>query len=145
MEQHRYLFSTIFTDFHLFDRFYGLSGVQPIQVQRLLELMALTYKVQYRDGRFSTRDLSGGQRKRLALITSLLEDKPIYLFDEWAAGQDPEFREYFYLTLLPQFQREGKTIVAITHDDQFFHVADRILKLDRGQLRPYEPPPDVQL
>lgn len=134
MTQHRYLFSTIFTDFHLFDRFYGLPDVQPDQVQSLLELMALTHKVHYHDGQFSTQDLSGGQRKRLALITSLLEEKPIYLFDEWAAGQDPEFREYFYLTLLPKFKQAGKTILAITHDDQFFHVADRILKLDQGEL-----------
>lgn len=139
MDQHRYIFSTIFTDFHLFDRFYGLSDVRPDQVQHYLELLALTHKVQYRSGQFSTQDLSGGQCKRLALITSLLEDKPVYMFDEWAAGQDPEFREYFYLTLLPQFKREGKTIVVITHDDQYFHVADRVLKLDRGQLVPYEP------
>jgi putative ATP-binding cassette transporter len=134
MAQHRYLFSTIFTDFHLFDRLYGLPDVQPEQVQVLLERMALTHKVHYHDGQFSTQDLSGGQRKRLALITSLLEDKPIYIFDEWAAGQDPEFREYFYLTLLPTFKQAGKTIFAITHDDQYFHVADRILKMEPGQL-----------
>jgi len=136
MAQHRYLFATIFTDFHLFDRFYGLSDVPPQEVQRLLELLALTHKVRFANGRFSTQDLSGGQRKRLALICSLLEDKPMYIFDEWAAGQDPEFRAYFYLTLLPQFKQAGKTIFAITHDDQYFHVADRILKIDQGQFAP---------
>ena len=137
IEQHRYLFATIFTDFHLFDRFYGLPDVPPEQVPPLLELMALTSKVRFEHGRFSTQDLSGGQRKRLALICSLLEDKPIYIFDEWAAGQDPEFREYFYLTLLPKFKQEGKTIFAITHDDQYFHLADRILKIDQGQFVPF--------
>lgn len=134
MEQHRHLFSTIFTDFHLFDRLYGLPDVEAERVQQLLELMKLTHKIEFQGGKFSTLDLSTGQRKRLALIGSILEDKPVYIFDEWAAGQDPEFREYFYHTLLPAFKQQGKTVLAITHDDQYFHLADRILKMGEDGL-----------
>ncbi len=64
----------------------------------------------------------------------MLEDKPIYLFDEWAADQDPQFRRYFYETLLPEFKAQGKTVIAVTHDDRWFHVADRVLKMEYGQL-----------
>jgi putative ATP-binding cassette transporter len=87
-----------------------------------------------RDGVLSTVDLSQGQRKRLALMTAYLEDRPIYLFDEWAADQDPVFKEVFYLALLPELKARGKTVIVISHDDHYFHVADRILKLDYGKI-----------
>ncbi len=96
--------------------------------------MQLDRKVQLIDGKLSTLDLSTGQRKRLALIQAMMEDKPIYVFDEWAAEQDPQFRRYFYETLLPEFKAQGKTVIAVTHDDRWFHVADRVLKMEYGQI-----------
>ena len=140
MRQHRYLFSAVFTDFHLFDRLYGVPQVDAQQVNDLLKLMRLDDKVRFAEGQFSTLDLSTGQRKRLALVTALLEDRPILVFDEWAAGQDPEFREYFYQTLLPTFKRQGKTVIAITHDDHYFAVADRIVQMEYGQLSEHGAP-----
>ncbi len=134
MAEHRYLFSAIFTDFHLFDRLYGMRDVGDAQVSNLIEQMKLQEKVTCSSGKFDTLDLSTGQRKRLALIVARLEDRPIYVFDEWAAGQDPEFREYFYMELLPQFKRQGKTIIAVTHDDHYFHAADRVLKMEYGAI-----------
>ena len=86
------------------------------------------------DGRLSTIALSAGQRKRLALLTALLEDRPIYLFDEWAADQEPRFRDVFYTEILTGLARRGKTVIVITHDDRYFHCADQIVKLDFGQL-----------
>ncbi len=68
------------------------------------------------------------------MVTTIMEDKPVYIFDEWAADQDPHFREYFYMTLLPEFREQGKTVIAVTHDDQYFHVADRVLRMEYGQL-----------
>ena len=88
--------------------------------------------------RFTNRELSSGQRKRLALLVTLLEDRPILVFDEWAADQDPVFRKFFYEQILRDLKDEGKTIVAVTHDDKYYGVADRILKMEFGQLVPYE-------
>ena len=115
---YRELFSAIFSDFHLFDRLYGLEDVDPAAVRALIARMELDAKVDFVDGRFTTLDLSTGQRKRLAMIVSLLEARPIYVFDEWAADQDVHFREVFYTEILPQLKREGRTVIAVSHDDK---------------------------
>jgi putative ATP-binding cassette transporter len=91
-------------------------------------------KTRVQDGEFTTLDLSGGQRKRLALLVAMLEDRPIIVLDEWAADQDPVFRKKFYEVILPELKRQGKTIIAITHDDRYFEGADRQLKLEDGQI-----------
>lgn len=126
-------FTAVFSDYHLFDRLYGLGAVDPERVKELLTLMQIADKTSYENGRFTTLDLSSGQRKRLALAVALLEDRPILLLDEWAADQDPPFRKFFYQELLPGLRKKGKTIVAVTHDDKYFDVADRTVKLDYGQ------------
>ena len=97
-----------------------------------LQKMGLNRKTGYESGAFTNLELSTGQRKRLAMIVALLEDRPIYVFDEWAAEQDPEFRRYFYEELLPELKEQGKGIIVISHDDRYFEVADRIIKLDYG-------------
>jgi putative pyoverdin transport system ATP-binding/permease protein len=132
--QHRHLFASVFTDFHLFDRVYGRPDLDPANVQALLARVRLDAKVQFVDGRFSTLDLSTGQKKRLALVAAMIEDRPIYVLDEWAAEQDPQFRRDFYETLLPEFKAQGKTVVLVTHDDRYFHVADRIITMEDGHI-----------
>ena len=136
---YRELFSIIFTDFHLFDRLYGLEEVDRKKVKSLLAKMELSLKTNYRDGAFTTTDLSTGQRKRLAYVAAMLDDKQIYVFDEWAADQDPVFRKFFYEVLLPELRDQGKTIIAVTHDDKYFSSADRVLKMDEGVLVDYSP------
>jgi putative ATP-binding cassette transporter len=131
---YRELFSIIFSDFHLFNKLYGLHDVDSERVDELLYRMQLENKTGYAEGRFTSLDLSTGQRKRMALLVALLEDKPIYIFDEWAAEQDPEFRSYFYEHLLHELQSEGKTVIAVSHDDRYFHHADRIIKIEYGNL-----------
>jgi putative pyoverdin transport system ATP-binding/permease protein len=140
---YRELFSAIFSDYHLFDRLYGLAGVDDFEVHSLLERMQLQAKTTWQQGRFLNQELSTGQRKRLALIVSLLEDKPIYVFDEWAADQDPSFRRFFYETLLPELKARGKTIVAATHDDRYFHLGDRVVKMEQGQFLSVTPGADA--
>ena len=98
-------------------------------------MLQLDHKVRIEDGAFSTIHLSQGQRKRLALLTSYLEDRPIYVFDEWSADQEPMFREIFYRHLLPGLRAKLKTVVVITHDDRYFDAADRIIELDYGRFR----------
>lgn len=132
--EHRYLFSPIFSDFHLFDSLYGIEHVDEQQVRDLLHQMDIAQKTEWRDGRFTDIKLSTGQRKRLAMITAILEDKPIYVFDEWAAEQDPHFRAYFYEVLLPKFKAQGKALIIITHDERYFHLADRVVKMRDGKL-----------
>jgi putative ATP-binding cassette transporter len=134
-DDYRQLFSAVFTDFYLFDNLLGLSGGQlEVQAQAYLKQLHLNHKVKIKNSILSTTAVSQGQRKRLALLTAYLEDRPFYLFDEWAADQDPHFKEVFYTQLLPELKARGKTVLVITHDDKYFHVADRTIKLDYGQL-----------
>jgi putative ATP-binding cassette transporter len=134
-DEYREHFSVVFSDFFVFEKLLGLdAGALDEEARRYLRQLRLEQKVQVRDGVLSTIDLSQGQRKRLALMTAYLEDRPIYLFDEWAADQDPIFKEVFYLSLLPELKARGKTVFVISHDDHYFHVADRILKLDYGKI-----------
>ena len=133
-QQYREIFSCIFTDFHLFDRLYGIEDAEPEEVIRLIKRMELDDKVGFENGRFTTSDLSTGQRKRLAMIVALLEDREIYVFDEWAADQDAHFREVFYKEMLPDFKARGKTVVAVSHDDHYWDCCDRRLFLDLGAI-----------
>src|SRR4029078_6550386 len=131
----RQLFSAVFSDFFLFDNLLGLSsGNLDEQAEAYLEQLHLSHKVKVKNGALSTTLLSQGQRKRLALLTAYLEDRPFYLFDEWAAHQDPVFKKVFYLELLPELKARGKTVLVVTHDDKYFYVADRIIKLDYAKL-----------
>ncbi|KPA16885.1 peptide ABC transporter ATP-binding protein [Candidatus Magnetomorum sp. HK-1] len=132
--QCRSLFSAIFYDVHLFDQFYGIENINTDKVNELLKLMKLEKTVQFNGKSFSTLDLSTGQKKRLAMVMAIMEDKPVYVFDEWAADQDPEFRKFFYENLLPTFKAQGKTVIAVTHDDRYFHIADRFIKLEYGKI-----------
>ncbi|GAB1487652.1 cyclic peptide export ABC transporter [Opitutaceae bacterium] len=131
---YRELYSVIFTDFHLFDRLYGLSAVDEKRVAQLLQRMQLDDKTSFQGGRFTNLSLSTGQKKRLALLIACLEDRPVLALDEFAADQDPEFRRFFYETLLPELKAAGKTVIAVTHDDRYFHCADRVIKLEYGQV-----------
>lgn len=127
--------SAIFSDFHLFEDYLGFDrpGIDA-EVHRYLEELQIAHKVTVRDGTLSTIALSQGQRKRLALLTALLEDRQIYLFDEWAADQEPRFREVFYDEILADLKRRGKTVIVITHDDRYFDRADQLVKLDFGHV-----------
>lgn len=128
-------YSTIFSDFYLFDKLYGIEWQRKEEeIHKYLEILQLDKKVDIKDGKFSTTKLSTGQKKRLALLVSYLEDKPIYLFDEWAADQDPEFRLFFYNTLLPELKERGKCVIAITHDEKYFYLADKFIKMDMGKI-----------
>jgi putative ATP-binding cassette transporter len=126
--------SAIFTDFHLFDRLYGLEDVDERRVRALLREMELDRKTAFVNGRFTNLGLSTGQRKRLALIVALLENRDIIVFDEWAADQDVHFREYFYNSILQRLKAEGKTLIVVTHDDRYWGVSDRLIKMETGRI-----------
>jgi putative pyoverdin transport system ATP-binding/permease protein len=126
--------SIIFSDFHLFRRLYGLDADDPVHITRLLRGMQLDRDTAVERDRFSTIRLSTGQRRRLALVVTLLEDRPVLIFDEWAADQDPTFRRKFYEEILPSLKVRGKVVICATHDEQYFEIADRRYKLEFGLI-----------
>jgi len=132
---YRQLFSAVFSDFHLFE---SLLHAADSEIDGMandwLHKLHLDHKVKVEAGAFSTRDLSQGQRKRLALIAACLEDRPVMVFDEWAADQDPLFKDFFYYEILSELKARGKTLLVISHDDRYFAVADRMIKMERGQI-----------
>lgn len=134
IDGYRGLFTALFTRQHLFQKTHGLAIDSPARVAALLERFALTEVTGWLDGEFTNLELSTGQAKRLSMVVALLEDRPIFVLDEWAAHQDPELRRFFYETLLPELQARNKTIVAVSHDERFFNRADRLIYLQSGQI-----------
>jgi cyclic peptide transporter len=132
--EYRTAFAVVFSDFHLFSELYGLKHPDPGKFDHYLRLFELEGKVKLEGNCFSTTDLSMGQRKRLALIACLLEEKAVLILDEWAADQDPHFRKKFYTEIIPWLKKEGITVIAITHDDKYYHCADRVYKMEFGKL-----------
>ncbi|KHS89486.1 multidrug transporter membrane component/ATP-binding component [Pectobacterium brasiliense] len=135
-EDYQKLFSAIFTDFHLFGQMMGPHGTEPdtALVDSWLDRLNMRHKLTLENHQVMNLQLSQGQRKRVALLLAVAEQRDILLLDEWAADQDPQFRRVFYLELLPQLRALGKTIVAISHDDHYFEHADRLLEMHQGTL-----------
>ncbi|NVZ84010.1 cyclic peptide export ABC transporter [Pseudomonas yamanorum] len=133
-DDYRQLFTTIFADYYLFDDVVQGDQQIPADANKYLQRLEIAHKVSVRDGAFTTTDLSTGQRKRLALINAWLEERPVLVFDEWAADQDPTFRRIFYTELLPDLKRLGKTIIVISHDDRYFDVADQLVRMKNGKV-----------
>jgi putative pyoverdin transport system ATP-binding/permease protein len=134
---YRNLIAAIFSDNHLFRKLYGIPDIDPVVAEALFGLLELEGKARIVDRAFDKVALSGGQRKRLALIALLLEGRPICVFDEWAADQDPHFREKFYRVMLPELQAAGRTILAVTHDEKYFDVPElrvRRVHMEEGRV-----------
>jgi len=135
-DDYRQLFTTIFSDYFLFEDLIQGSDTIPEDAAKYLERLEIGHKVSLKDNMFSTTDLSTGQRKRLALLQAWTEGRPVLVFDEWAADQDPTFRGIFYAELLPSLKALGKTIIVISHDDRYFDCADQLVRLAAGQRIP---------
>ncbi|WP_224360457.1 cyclic peptide export ABC transporter [Hyalangium versicolor] len=139
LQAYRSKFAIVLQDFHLFDRLFHTRKLDHARIAQLLTAFDLASVTGIReDGQLANTQLSKGQQKRLALLITELEDREVLIFDEWAADQDPEFRRYFYQELLGSLVARGKTVIAATHDDHYFHLADRVLKMSEGKLEPYE-------
>jgi putative ATP-binding cassette transporter len=131
------MIAAVFSDNHLFHRLFGIRDPDPAEIDRLLADFELQTKTRLIDGEFTTLDLSGGQRKRLALVVGLLERRPVLLLDEWAANQDPEFRRRFYRKTLPELKTAGLTVVVVTHDDRYLEELQpsaRTLRMEEGRF-----------
>ena len=133
-EDYRQLFSVVFATPVLFESLLGLESPRlDEQARSYLSNLELAEHVDVVDGVLSTTALSKGQRKRLALLTAYLEDRPIYVFDEWAADQDPLFKKVFYHEILPELRKRGKAVLVVSHDDRYFATADRLIRLEDGR------------
>lgn len=133
--EYKTLFSGVLNNFHMFDEFYGMNGYDKEKALEYIELFELTGKVELVDTGFTTTNLSTGQRKRLALISAILENRPIIVLDEWAADQDPYFRKKFYTEILTKMKEDGFTVLAITHDDKYYENCDKLYQMDYGKLK----------
>ena len=133
---YRRLFAGVFTDFHLFEQLIDGMGedAAEAQIEEWLRHLQLKGKAEIKRARILNRRLSQGQRKRLALLAAVLENRSIMVLDEWAADQDPEFRRTFYQDLLPLLKQAGYTVFAISHDDRYFNHADWVLLMRAGTL-----------
>lgn len=135
LRSYREYFGAVFADYWLFDHLPANDDLQmQVSAEEYLRKLRLEEKLTVDGGRFSTVALSQGQRRRLALVAALADDRPIYLFDEWAADQDLEFKQFFYCELLRELRNRGKAVIVISHDDRYFGVADRLFKLEAGRL-----------
>lgn len=133
---YRQLFSSVFTDFHLFEQLMDGTGadVSEALIEKWIDHLQLSQKVKIEQKQILNQKLSQGQRKRLALLIAALEQRSLMILDEWAADQDPQFRRLFYEQLLPLLQQSGHTVFAISHDDKYFHHAERIVSMKQGVL-----------
>ncbi|HEH5538176.1 TPA: ATP-binding cassette domain-containing protein, partial [Campylobacter coli] len=135
LDEYRSLISAVFSDFHLFTKTLNKENfASEEKIAFWLEFLELKDKTSVKDNELTLTKLSTGQKKRLAMLIALLEERDILVLDEWAADQDPVFRRFFYKKLLPLLKEQGKTIFAITHDDVYFDMADRILLAQNGQI-----------
>ncbi|CCG42239.1 cyclic peptide export ABC transporter [Magnetospirillum molischianum] len=134
MRSYREMIAAVYSDFHLFPRLYGISPDRIAEAEPLLRMLEMDKISNLHGNRFNRIDLSTGQKKRLALVVALLEQRPVLVLDEWAADQDPHFRRRFYREILPELRRRGLTVIAVTHDDVYFDAADRRYHLDEGRL-----------
>ncbi|MBS1664520.1 MAG: cyclic peptide export ABC transporter [Bacteroidetes bacterium] len=143
--EYKTLFTVVLSDFYLFDEVLLEEYFDPEKWDFYIRLFELEGKLHLEGRRFSTTDLSAGQRKRLALIIALMETKPILVIDEWAADQDPYFRKKFYTEIIPFLNEQGFTILAITHDDKYYSVSNRLFKMNEGRLKEEHPVSPVLL
>lgn len=132
---YRQLFSTVFVEGHLFDRLLGID-LDPELLKFWAGMLGIEDKVDFATGNLHVDRLSRGQHKRLAMLVACLDQRPVFVFDEWAAEQDPIFKDVFYRQIVPELILTGRAVVAVTHDDSYFFAADRIVKLVDGRMEP---------
>lgn len=135
-------FAVVFADFCLFEGVGDLPadrlGPQAEQLAVRLELNRRSLAALASSG--GSTALSSGERRRIALLKAVLENRPILVFDEWTADQDHRYKDFFYREFLPKMRDSGKLVIAVTHDEEYFPLADRVLWLERGETPTWREP-----
>jgi putative ATP-binding cassette transporter len=134
LNEYRDNFAVVLTDSYLFEDLSHLDKEQLQQADFYLKMVEMDHKVSIQNGVFDTIDLSEGQKKRLQLVHMLMEDKEIYIFDEWVAYQDIHSKEIFYTKVLPHLKEKGKVVINIAHDYTYEQLADEIIRMQDGEI-----------
>ncbi|MDM8328599.1 ATP-binding cassette domain-containing protein, partial [Staphylococcus felis] len=78
-------------------------------------------------------NLSGGQKQRVAIMRALINQPQVIIADEPTGALDEETRDEI-LDILVQLNKEGKTIILVTHDPKVANKSSKILEIKEGQL-----------
>jgi putative ABC transport system ATP-binding protein len=110
-----------------------LAGVpekeQKIRAEELLNMVGLGEKANAKPGQ-----LSGGQQQRVAIARALANDPPVLLMDEPTGNLDSE-AEAEVMKVLENLNRQGKTIIFVTHSNEIASRADNIVYVRDGQIQ----------
>lgn len=103
----------------------------------LSEARELLERVELGD-KFAARpaELSGGQRQRVSIARALAGRPPLILADEPTASLDAHSGLLVTELLKDMARQKGHTVVVVTHDSRIFHLADRIVNIEDGQIKP---------
>jgi ABC-2 type transport system ATP-binding protein len=127
--QENYFFDklTVLETFSLFASFYGLYGRR---ITDMLELTGLQEK-----GKDYVKNLSGGQRQKLALGIALLNDSQILLLDEPTTGLDPASRREIWNILNRLRSERNISLILTTHYmEEAEFLCERIIIMDKGKI-----------
>src|SRR5208337_5176196 len=105
------------------------------RVAAVLEIVGLADRARHKPS-----ELSGGQQQRVAIARALVSDPAILVCDEPTGDLDRETATEVLGLLRALSQRQGKTIVMVTHDQKAADTASRQLHVDKGQLVDVAPP-----
>jgi ABC-2 type transport system ATP-binding protein len=113
-----------------FARIYGLAGQQlKERVRDCLEIAGLSQRRKERVSKYS-----GGMKRRLNMVCSLLHEPPLLLLDEPTVGVDPQSRNSIFDTI-EAMKKQGRTIIYTTHYmEEAERLCDRVAILDRGKI-----------
>lgn len=120
--------SAIFSDFFVLP-YEGHRSEVDVDLASWEQRLGLDDKLSAASEWRSAPRLSQGQRKRLALLNLVAQDKPVCLFDEWAADQDKGYRDLFYRQLLRELAARGKIVIVVSHDTDYFFAADIVIHM----------------
>ena len=103
------------------------------RVKNSLELVGLNYE-EIKDK--SPFDLSGGQKRRVAIAGVLAMRPKILILDEPTAGLDPRGRDEILNEIKPLHKKEKITIILVSHRmEDIARLVDRILGLNKGKIQ----------
>jgi ABC-2 type transport system ATP-binding protein len=113
-----------------FGKLYGLSGRElKERIKHCLEIAGLSQRSKERVSKYS-----GGMKRRLNIVCSLMHDPPILLLDEPTVGVDPQSRNLIFDTI-EDMKKQGRTIIYTTHYmEEAQRLCDRVAILDHGRI-----------
>ena len=107
---------------------YGNIKNPKSKAEKLIEKVGLKDRIKHK-----SNQLSGGQIQRVAIARALVMNPSIILADEPTGNLDSK-RSAEIMNLFKEINKDGATIVLITHEDEIASYADRVIKLKDGEI-----------